>query len=50
MEKDDTLITAASITPSADGACVSACYYIGWEFDHSHAKAAQVEAPTSGTE
>ncbi|HEU4387156.1 MAG TPA: hypothetical protein VFV34_05125 [Blastocatellia bacterium] len=43
MEKDDTLITAASITPQPDEACVSACYYVGWEFDHSHAKAAEAQ-------
>jgi hypothetical protein len=44
MERDDTFITAASITPSTDEACASACYYVGWTFDHAHAKAA-VESP-----
>jgi hypothetical protein len=47
MERDDTLITAASVTPQSDDACVQACYYVGWTFDHAHAKA--VESPADQT-
>ena len=36
MKKDDSLITAASVTPDPDQGCASTCYYVGWEWDHEH--------------
>lgn len=39
MEKDDNLITAASLAPEPDEGCVSTCYYVGWDWDHAHAVA-----------
>jgi hypothetical protein len=35
MERD-TLVTSESLNPEADDACVSACYYVGWSFKHTH--------------
>ena len=36
MEKDDSLITGASVTPEPDEGCVNTCYYVGWSWDHDH--------------
>lgn len=38
LQKDDTLINAASVSPDPDQGCVTTCYYVGWEWDHAHAK------------
>ncbi len=37
----DDLITASSLEPEPDPACVSTCYYVGWTWSHDHAPVAE---------
>ena len=46
---NDTLINEKSLTPSVDEACASLCYYLGWQFDHSH-KTAEADAPAESAD
>lgn len=48
MQKDDTLITASSVTPEPDEGCATTCYYAGWTWDHDHSPKQEVQETAEG--